>query len=282
MPQSNPGTAQEYSASATIGLQSQVSVPDPTDPKYYINPPADARLISILSKTNSQLKRGIIQQTDDMASGDQKFPFACEFIFNPGEIDVSYSLDQTQTPPGDLTPAQLAATAFYAGTTQISFSLLFDRTYECYYPPRAGVIDISDVGCYIDIAMLEYITGVRAAFTENAVNLDDGTGTGTNTTAPTGGGLGNMLYVPAYVIFGGGNGDASEAAVPGLSYVGFITDMQVNYAMFTERMVPSRCGVSITMQQLVGNSANDYQLNGGTLIDRLNAYNKTTTASGRS
>ena len=92
----------------------------------YVNQPVDSRLSSIIKKYNSPLITGIIQQTDDSVSVNQKYPFACQFLFNPGAIDVGYSIAEGITPPGSLTTDQIKGLGIYAGQTSISFSLLFE------------------------------------------------------------------------------------------------------------------------------------------------------------
>ena len=263
------------SASTNIpGLQGVLD--DPLKIGNYINQPADARLNSILKKRGSPLITGIIQQTDDSVGPNQAHPFACRFLFNPGEVTVSYSVAEGVTPPGDLTTDQLAAASIYAGQTGISFSLLFDRTYEVQYPPEPGRKDISSIGVYEDIAYLESVTGVRTSIKTSVTRTTaDGS---SKTETPTL--LGNMLMIPVYIIFGGGDGAKTNQPIKGLSYVGFITSMTVSYALFSENMVPTRCGVQLSVQQLVGKDFNDFNAYGGTILNRDHSRSRSTTSSG--
>jgi hypothetical protein len=236
------------------GLQSS-RISNPSKSSSYINQTADSRLNSILKKTGSPLVTGVISQTDDMVAGDQKFPFACRFLFNPGQIDVGYSIDEGQIDPSNLTAAALKGAAILPGTTQLSFSLLFDRTYEVAYGPQKGLKDLRDVGCYEDIWALESVTRARLNF---ASTIKDAKTGGSIAVGPE---QGNMYATPVYVIFGGGDGSANTKAASGLGFVAYITSMQVSYALFSQRMVPMRCGVQLTCQQLVGQTFDKYTRN---------------------
>lgn len=239
-----------------LGLQAKFN---PTDLNEYVNPPADPRLNSILKKMGSPLKQGIIQQTDEVVGGPQRYPFACRFMFNPTSINVAMSASEGLVDYASLTPAQAAAIPFGVGNTGIGFDLLFDRTYEVAYGPTAtNPRDLRDLGVYRDIAALEAVVGARQEFTGEAKSV-----------------IQSMRLVPVYVIFGGGNGNV------GLSFVGTITGFSITYSIFSERMVPMRAAVeSIQVTQLLGQDLSSFVTNGGTLLQRAHAPNRVVTASG--
>lgn len=212
----------------------------------YINPPADSRLNSILHKTGSPLRQGIIQQTDDMVTGPQKYPYACRFMFNPTTLDVGYATDESVFDPSKLTPDQAAAVALVPGKTSLSFSLLFDRTYEVAYGPSGSVPrDLRNIGVYADIAALENVVGARYNFATKADAV-----------------IQPMGIRPCYFVFGGGAGNV------GLTFIGAIVQMQVTYSSFSERMVPVRAGVQLQVVQFLGRDFNQLNERGGTLIQR--------------
>lgn len=215
----------------------------------YINPATDPRINSIITKTGSPLKQGIIQQTDDNVTGGQKYPYACRFMFNPTAIEVSYATDETAFNPATLTPAQGAASAIVPGKTSISFSLLFDRTFEVAYGPSAlRPRNLRDIGVYADIAALENVVGVRYNFAEDAESVTQ-----------------LMGIRPCYFVFGGGDNNV------GLTFIGAITSMNVTYSSFSERMVPVRAGVAINAVQFLGRSFEEFDQQGGTLLERASA-----------
>lgn len=226
-----------------IGLQQDFRA---FDIQEYTNPATDPRINSIIQKTGSPLRQGIIQQTDDNVVGPQKFPYACRFMFNPTAIGVSYATDETVYNPSVQTPAQAAALALVPGRTGISFSLLFDRTFEVAYGPSASrPLDLRDIGVYADIGALENVVGARFNFTTDASSV-----------------IQPMGVRPCYFIFGGGDNNV------GLTFIGAITSMNVTYSSFSERMVPVRAGVELNVVQLLGRSFDDFERRGGTLLER--------------
>lgn len=263
-------------SSRAPGLQGLVNT---NDPHQYINPAPDSRLNSIISKRRLPLQQGIIQQTDDMVQGGQKFPFACRFMFNPSVINVGYAVNADVLDPSLQTPAQMAGTAVYPGQTSISFSLLFDRTYEVAYNVKA--YNLNKIGVYADICALEAVTGARTPVVRTEVdpNTDHATSKITAGQDANNLMLGSMRPTPVYVIFGGGNGGLNLEPLTGLTYIGWIMSMNVTYGLFSSSMVPTRASVDITMQTLAGLNAKDFQFGGGTLIERIHA--RETTASTR-
>lgn len=269
MVDSGPGTV--VVPKGPLGLQGYAS--NAVDLNDYINRAPDPRLNSILSKTNSPLRLGLIQQTDDVAAANgQLWPYATRFMFNPAVINVTYNVATGVLPPNQLTTDQVAAAGIYPGATSIGFSLFFDRTYEVAYGPgQRNPTDLRKIGVYHDIHSLENVVGVsnKGSYTGDQIVGADGKPTGKPEDL-----LGNMLMIPVYVIFGGGAG-------VGLAYVGFLTSMNVTYTLFSQNMVPTRATVDLQMTQLIGHGNQDFQRGGGTLIDRAHTAGRTTTSSGK-
>ncbi len=255
-----------------VGLQGWAAASG--DVNDYINRTPDPRLNSILRKTGSPLRLGIIQQTDDWAiANDQRQPYACRFMFNPPVINVGYSIATGVLPANQLTSAQAAALALYPGQTTLGFSLLFDRTYEVAYGPgQSNPTDLRKIGVYHDIHALENVVGVSNSANYTRDSVDEKGKAKTNANAL----LGNMLMVPVYVIFGGGAGI-------GLAFVGFFTAMSVTYTLFSQNMVPTRAAVDLQFNQLIGSNAQDFQQGGGTLLERIHNFPRSgnTTSSGK-
>lgn len=235
----------------------------------YENPPPDPRLNSILTRGAQsgfpQLRQGLMQQsaawykaTGQNGNGDlatvmaaQPYPFRLNFNYNPSDITVTYALDPNITMPSQLTPSQLAATMIMPGQTQYAFNLLFDRAYECWDGGQLGLSNIRDYGVYIDIAFFERVTGVT---------VSDGNGGATRQ---------NMIPVPVVVLSGGGTettaGDPSSMTpYLGLGFVGYVTSATVTYTHFTSRMIPVRCSLSVTMQEMIGVSVSQALTQGST------------------
>jgi hypothetical protein len=279
------------SASNFIGVQGQKAT-DPGNALNYINPPTDRRLNSILQKTGSPLRQGIIQQTDDVVAAagttvqsdgtsiSQPYPYACRFMFNPPDFTVGYGINTNVLPLGQMTPAQLQGKAFYAGQTSISFSLLFDRTYEIAYGPGGTYnADLRKIGVYADIAALEAVVGVRSVSTTNP-GANDQSGATASVLKTSGGStlLGNMSMVPVYILFGGGSGPGGDSV--GMGFAAYITSMTVNYGLFSSSMVPTRASVQIGATQLVGENLQTLFDKGGTLPKRLGQAGRVSTVYG--
>lgn len=144
------------------------------------------------------------------------------FLFNPSEIDVNYSLDAMQSDPP--LPPQMDNSHFqWKGSVvgQLTFSLLFDRTYELW-DRRLKDNWFYQRGCEADLSMLKQI-----------LNIDDFVGAGKQNV---------MLLNPVYVFFGG---------TTALAYYGYIDSIGLQYAHFTQNMVPVRAGISVSMGLLI-------------------------------
>lgn len=91
--------------------------------------------------------------------------------------------------------------------------------------------------------------------------------------------IGNMTLVPVYIIFGGGGtADGKYAPITGLAFVAYITSMSVTYGLFSQNMIPTRAGVSISAVQLVGQ--NPISLNETLPYQVLNQSDRVTIDGG--
>ncbi len=197
----------------------------------YLNPPPDPRLNSIIKKTGSHLRPGIIQQTEEVVSGPQKQPFGLRFLFNPTTIVMDYSARTDVWSRDAMTPSMQSATDYSAGPAGLSFSLLFDRTYEVCWKTHWGEYHMEQIGVKADVAALQRVTGVEYPFVSAAEEVNR---------------MQHMRLIPCYFIFGGG--ESNE----GLVFYGHINNWSVEYTSFSHHMVPMRCAVTISATQLLG------------------------------
>lgn len=207
----------------------------------------------------TNLKRGYIKQDKSYYSGPHAPVYACAFLYNPSMVETSYSLDTSAT---SLTLPQYYRSPDDTGNyriglaTTVSFSLLFDRTYELNtgvpqgpdfpnrypdnIPDPGGSFHTEDprkIGVQADVNALKRICGITSRLT--GVSWTDAN-SNTNTSTITG----PMQQLPAWVHFG----DAFDPN--SLSYYGYISGMDVQYTHFTTNMTPMRCAVAVSFTLL--------------------------------
>lgn len=194
-----------------------------------VNPPFDARMLSIgspLSKSAS-LARGMI--LEDLQGKPGQRQHGCRFLFNPTELDVSHSVNTAFLPTDQGNVGDPTSPIGNPGAS-LSFSLLFDRTYELWDSSQAKT-RAGQRGVYVDVLALYYLCKI----------VDEGTvSTDNNGNFET---LDNILKpmqpTLAYFYFG----------APGrsLSYYGFINQLGITYSHWASSMVPQRCVVNINV-----------------------------------
>jgi hypothetical protein len=117
----------------------------------------------------------------------------------------------------------------------VGFSLLFDRTYETwdrkYNGHRAG-----ELGVYDDVLALYHIVGITAPATWRLREVTSGRSKKGHMATMV---VSAMVYTPVWVYFGGP-----------LKYYGVISSLGITYSHWTQNMIPSRCGVDISMSLL--------------------------------
>jgi hypothetical protein len=149
--------------------------------------------------------------------------YALYFIFNPNEVAVSFAMSTSVAPPiyaytnTSTGTAQGTAAAAYIGNQSVSWSLIFDRTYDMWK-------DSTSRGVLTDVAALYNVLGTFQ--TQGAVPVSN----------------------PVQVVFGrNGKGDATTGSGQLWGFTGFITYAVVTYGIFRYNMIPSRCEVDLTM-----------------------------------
>lgn len=246
------------------------------DPRILAMPPS--ALVRDPTLKHGNLSRGYLQTATltgaalvpagpggEQAAAQSGGFFSLFFLYNPTEVDVSYSLNTSE----QVTPAYLRSSAdsgiplVMSGGT-LGFSLLFDRTYEVNYGSAGNMAH--DLGVLVDTHALFGMTGITMPLSA----AQGGTGTAAAVAKGTGGSVaavsanavvGVMSMLPVWAVFptilGANYGQIGTGVgklrtpMPDISlmqYFGYITSISIAYSHFTQRMIPFRCGVQIQMQ----------------------------------
>ncbi|KJK55520.1 hypothetical protein UK12_28050 [Saccharothrix sp. ST-888] len=231
----------------------------------------------------SGLARGYIESAS-MVMGSQRSPtnpqgsYSLSFLYNPSTVSVSHSLSAgEQMIPPYLRQATDTGIPLRTSGGGVSFSLLFDRTYEVW-SGRSGDL-AHDLGVLLDVHVLYGLTGITTPLSSNqAAQLGapllgppsgvpgSPYGTGATSTGSDSASLQNALSVtpnavtgtmqmyPVWAVFAAVSGvytGGSAQALPDISlmrYFGYISSINVEYTHFSQRLVPFRCAVGISLQ----------------------------------
>lgn len=202
----------------------------------YLNPPFDKRMLTIgpPSTGSKHLKRGRMV----VAQGHRKGQ-AVRFLYNPVEISVQHTID----PNGVLDPSKRQKVPHPTKVGQlvniggVSIQLLYDRTYELWdralAPSTAG-----RYGVYADVLAYYRCLGiVGSKTTKSGGGKSPNNGTLDDTefdlfpVAPIDPTQTYWLYI--------GNT---------MRFYGTLTDFEITYTHWSNKMVPTRCAVSMSMQ----------------------------------
>jgi hypothetical protein len=152
------------------------------------------------------------------------------FLFNPGGISTSYSMQAENPQMAKLFQASGSAgeaTPLVTSLTQtLSFSLLFDRTYEV----RQG----STEGAWRDVRAALAMAGVMQGSDASAIY-----------TSGSDFAVGAMAMRAMYFHFGNQAG--------GLTYYGYLTNLSIEYTNFSRAMIPIRVGMRLDAVLLPNN-----------------------------
>lgn len=240
------------------------------------NPPFDSRILAVgganqmvnptgitfpsgVGKTigtTENMERGkMITGTNKTTFGDTNgVIYAVNFLYNPSTIQETRSIDLNsgQLPnayrdPGD--PGQ-----YMTGlSTNISFSLLFDRTYEVWDTDTYFGKPQGTLGCRVDIEALYNLLGINYKIDASNIQPPPGSISGPGSIfASTSYGLtvqGPMKVAPCQLFFGSHNTNA-------LSYYGFISEIDITWTHFNWLMVPVRCAVQVSFTVLPVTTSN--------------------------
>ena len=174
------------------------------------------------SQGNNKLLKGF------MYSDDGDYPFGVRFLYNPTQIETDWSIDpNTAVLPASQLPVNDPSTAYIGGMGNLNFSLLFDRTFECWDSGYANT-PAGKLGCYEDIRQFYLMTGILPKTKAGSAVFDV-------PASP-------MVPVPLYISFGG---------YPALLYYGRIMGFTVTYTHWTQNMTPVRAAVDLTTMMMI-------------------------------
>lgn len=178
-----------------------------------LTPPFDERMRRVGSPLNNarKIKRGWLYND---VTGDR-----INFLFNPSQLDVSSAMDPSAVRnPNQMPDVDQGSDQFLTSTgLNLSFKLLYDRTYELY---SGGKSAAHQFGVFADVAAWYVYHGM----------LDD-----IPTNWEEGYIMNPMFMVPSYLFIG-----------PRLTYFGYVSSMAVAYSHWTQDMIPSRCAIDVS------------------------------------
>jgi hypothetical protein len=161
--------------------------------------------------------------------------YSLYFIYNPNEVDVSFQIDQTSIPVNYLAGSNAGlgtggtgpdGTSFLSSAVPatsaqtISWTLLFDRTYDMMYDSNPN----GNRGVLKDVGALYLLLGT---FTSAAA-------------VP--------MATLCEVIFG----QTDDGDIWG--FTGYISGAQIQYPIFRHNMIPSRAQIGLSMTAMYANS----------------------------
>lgn len=185
--------------------------------------------------SKKELVRGQIRQAEPQPGFSDVARI--NFLFNPSQLSASYAIigdDATAilTFPNADDVADLNTPI----NQTISFSLLFDRTYELYDSAYVGK-DVQKYGVEVDVIAMKQIVGMTTDL-QGATPQAAAGGNTTTSTFVLSGSKDIMRFVRVFVNVGGPTS---------LSYYGYIQNWDVTYTHWNQWMVPSRCVINVNM-----------------------------------
>ncbi|MFB6518704.1 hypothetical protein [Streptomyces sp. NPDC056401] len=191
------------------------------------------------------LWRGSMMTAFQTGAPKGKF-YTLSFLYNPSVVQVSHSLNTDNTPMPAYTRSDAdGGTPMVAAGGSLSFSLLFDRTYEMSDRSYSGT-HAGELGVGADIQVLYNMTGVNTPL----VPLNRIGGEETDRPEYAKSVVGTMQMNPVWIRFGQTNATMAKAVpfMTRLVYFGYINSLGISYTHFTHRMIPVRCAVSVSVQ----------------------------------
>lgn len=217
-------------------------------PGYHLieNPPFHPNILNLpmrqISATNlspdTALYRGMMQtRATQNVSAQGNNQYRVNFLYNPSTINESRSLDLDNKVlpsyarrPDD--PGQYATGL----NATLSFSLLFDRTFELW-DASYGNTDAGKYGVSVDVNAFYNMLNINQLNTASPVQFAGGTPfASTQKYALVV--QGTMAATPVDIYFGYKSAGA-------LKYFGYVSQFDVTYTHFSQKMVPMRCTVNV-------------------------------------
>lgn len=218
---------------------------DPSTARYKIN--SNPRFAPQITGTAmGNLTRGRIINKYDSSVNVAYNPIYClNFLYNPDSIEIDYSIDTSNaTPiqPQYRNPNDTANLPIPLANS-LSFSLLFDRTFEVWQNQATAGTPGVTAGVYDDVKILYGLIGVTAQVDSPVFNSSGQQQTQQVTVT------GPMQMNECYFYFGG------QAS---LSFYGIIMSASVTYTHWSIDMVPTRCTIALGVN-LLSTDATDQQ-----------------------
>jgi len=182
--------------------------------------------------------RGIIVAGAGVGGVSGNIQYKVNFLYNPSTISESRSIDLNSgvLPAYARRPDDPGSYATSLNTT-ISFSLLFDRTFELWDSGYVGTL-AGTYGARVDVEAFYNLLGIN--ITQVQTNTQrQAAPPAINPAKVTNVVQGPMQLVPANLYFG-------ESSKGALSYFGYISGQNVTWTHFASNMVPSRCAVDVS------------------------------------
>lgn len=207
-----------------------------------LNPPFDPRMRRIGSRivNPKPLKRGWIRTGPEESEN-----LRINFLFNPSEINVTHSIDSNipSNEQVNQNPNRVpGSTAMYVETGMgLSFSLLFDRTYEMYTRDKSQQNFARAYGVYSDVAAFYRYLNIIPDLPFNSpahIRLpgsDPETGGALDMTGWTAISPHRPAQLRSSYVYIGTR----------MFYYGYINSFDVTYTHWSHDMVPIRCRVDI-------------------------------------
>lgn len=196
------------------------------------NAPTD----TVLGNSNDLLYRGFLATRVQPGSSTQ---YRVKFLYNPSTINENRSLDLNSEvlPTYARNPDDPGQYATGLNAT-VSFSLLFDRTYELwdssYRFTDPGIYGVMvDVNAFYNMLNINQLNTLSEPYRGGSIPVNPNQ---KYTTVVQG----TMSAVPLDLYFGYRSAGA-------LKYFGYISQFDVTYTHFSQKMVPMRCAINVGM-----------------------------------
>lgn len=166
------------------------------------------------------------------------------YLYNPSTVEADYAISDASVAASLLFPNPGDHADLRVPLSQtVSWSILFDRTYELWgsysndgNPLHSNGADKNNpqvVGVMADIIQMQQFTGMTVGYASGGIP--------TTTNNPFTGRQGIIQMIPSYAFFGGPNN---------LTYYGYISEWNAQITHWTEFMVPMRCVIDISFTML--------------------------------
>ncbi|MGW3860708.1 hypothetical protein ACWEDZ_04400 [Streptomyces sp. NPDC005047] len=172
--------------------------------------------------------------------------YMLNFLYNPSTISLSHGIDAANQVMPPYTRSDLdTGTPLFASGGTLSFSLLFDRSYEMSDPSQFDTVE-GTYGVMADIHVLYNLVGINTPVTSTPTGEDDAD----SSSADAANAIGIMQMYPVWTRFGQPR-HTFKNKLPHLSrmeYLGYVSSLDIVYTHFSQRMTPVRCAVSVSIQ----------------------------------